>query len=1379
MPPLPDIDFAHIRPHGQPATRANAFEELASLLIRDDILHWPNGTRFDKFGNPDGGREGRGVLPSGEVWAWQAKYLRAFDSQAAAQVKKSFTRTMETEPELRRYYVTMPIDLPAGDNASSKSAFTTWCKTKATLEKMAAEQGRSVEVVFLGAHDLLEALTLQHNAGRVQYWFDREVLSQNSQEQRIDDVVAKVGRRYSPRLHVDVETAQFVDGAGRTPTYITRWREILAALRSARIHAWYAPTGDEDAFHDALDKCNSSLNEVDAHLERVIEQMQGFGTVQIPAAQIDDALRALKDVISLLRVHSQTKKGFYVDRAATLYEQVQTATNALETARRLCASPATAAACRGALLLTGRAGVGKTHLLCDASKRRISTGLPTVMILGQDFETATLITQVPELAELPGTIDDLLSLLNAAAEASGHKALLIIDAINESEQPERWERTIRAMTNKASRHSGVALVFSCRTEFVDNVVGEHNLPSAEHFGFQESTEVAVRRFASEYGLDVPSFPVFDPEFANPLFLRLACEAASTLGNGRLLLGEPGLTTICDAFVEAVNHRLSAPDRCDFDRHTYLVRKAIQRLAFINRGRAPRSDATEICGKLLPDRTWSKSLLKGMLDEGLLIEVGTDIISFGYQRIGDLVRAKNIAEKGPNAVSKWLDSLGHSVWTEHGVLGALSVLMPEQHGVELLDCRDRSTPIPYGLIDAFLESMSLRAPTATLNRTEEIVRELLNSDEYSNEMWWQLIRVACVPNHSLNARWLHRHLQSLDLPARDVSWSRSLIGTLDSDENSPIRTLIEWAWPPAYNDPACTNPNTAELAILVLGWCTSSTDRKVRDSATKALVALGERRLSAFASALPELMNSNDSYVQERVAAAACGIALRCNSQAPLLAAPLATWVDSGWPCHLLTRDYIRRVFETAKAHGWEGPDGKPPYGAVWPIHTTARTEIEQLAGPPDYKYRSIWRSLTGMGDFGRYIIEPALRDFVTEDGPALQANVEQAIFDRVRDLGWTPELFEKIDKHRRYDRSSPQVERFGKKYQRIGFYEVLGALADNLLLDNRWTSDDPHQYANAEELMWRDIDVTVLARMPKHDSNADSAPWFSPKKAEFPHGVVTEYPTDLAGVPDPLDLLAVTDPNGAQWLTLISHPDWKQTHTPEIAALRPYIRETWMHIESYLVPAEALDRWTAWADGKNWYGKWMPAPPSLTNVLLGAHPISPDWDSASGEIDDWSSSIGGEQPSALLHCGAWYGGTGNDRDASTPEETQGFVPSRKLFEILDLNPGIDFVWFDEQGNAVFDPAISLAGPNALLMRRDLVGKIRAAGYELFWTVLVGNELFSSDFVSPRDDHRWITASASYRIGENGIEMVHSLAGSFKVGPELVSEVTWSINPREI
>lgn len=170
--PLPDIDFYRIRPYGQPASRSSAFEELASILITQGMVEWPHGARFDRFGNPDGGREGKGVLPNGDVWTWQAKYLFEFDSSAAAQVTSSVRRVLTHEPNLRRYFVALPLDLPAGDTEDRTSAYTRWTEKVSEWEALAREKGLEVEFVFIGAHQLLTSgVTMQtyRPAGRATF----------------------------------------------------------------------------------------------------------------------------------------------------------------------------------------------------------------------------------------------------------------------------------------------------------------------------------------------------------------------------------------------------------------------------------------------------------------------------------------------------------------------------------------------------------------------------------------------------------------------------------------------------------------------------------------------------------------------------------------------------------------------------------------------------------------------------------------------------------------------------------------------------------------------------------------------------------------------------------------------------------------------------------------------------------------------------------------------------------------------------------------------------------------------------------------------------------------------------------------------------------
>ena len=169
-----------------------------------------------------------------------------------------------------------------------------------------------------------------------------------------------------------------------------------------------------------------------------------------------------------------------------------------------------------------------------------------------------------------------------------------------------------------------------------------------------------------------------------------------------------------------------------------------------------------------------------------------------------------------------------------------------------------------------------------------------------------------------------------------------------------------------------------------------------------------------------------------------------------------------------------------------------------------------------------------------------------------------------------------------------------------------------------------------------------------------------------------------------------------------------------------------MHVTAYLVPVTAMPALRNWARGKDWSGRWMPEAPDIPNVLLGAYPDDPQWSAADGSIAHWDTHRGGPMPEGLTLTAARYGGTGTSRDASADAETTGWVPSRRLHDVLGLTHGADFAWNDASGTAIHDPSATSGGPATLAMRRDLLPQLTSAGLTLFWTVLIGNELNNTD-----------------------------------------------------
>ena len=74
--------------------------------------------------------------------------------------------------------------------------------------------GRTVEFIYVGAHDLLSELTKPEHAGQTALLVRRLGPVTGRLKQRLADVVAKAGRRYSPEVHVEVEAVEALEGAG-------------------------------------------------------------------------------------------------------------------------------------------------------------------------------------------------------------------------------------------------------------------------------------------------------------------------------------------------------------------------------------------------------------------------------------------------------------------------------------------------------------------------------------------------------------------------------------------------------------------------------------------------------------------------------------------------------------------------------------------------------------------------------------------------------------------------------------------------------------------------------------------------------------------------------------------------------------------------------------------------------------------------------------------------------------------------------------------------------------------------------------------------------------------------------------------------------------
>ncbi|MEV0406639.1 hypothetical protein [Actinoallomurus sp. NPDC050550] len=1394
---LPEINFEHMRGKAPSGSRRDGFEELCSqLMISGGLVAWPPDTIFSTFGNPDGGREGRGVLSSGASWCWQAKYLFELGDAAFSQIDKSVRRAISTEANLARYYVLLPYDPPAGDTPRTKSAFTKWNEYVERREAAAESVGKTVRFIYLGEHQLRSCLLQPSQVGRLRYWFDLDGFS----DERFIEIVARaeadVGERYSPELNVGLPISQVFEGLGRTTAFQDVIRVKLGALRKARgDYGLSVPEVETDLFRQAIDDVNRCLDQLDEVVVLASSQARGpDGVLPDLLSEIEPTWQPLDSVSELLRKYC-LRDGCYVGNAAGLASEVRAIRSAINELSELAHGRDWQSFGQRAVLITGTGGSGKTHLLCDLAKKRTATGLPTLIALGEQFEKGPIDAELSRIIGFNGPPGQLLATFDAACQTAGEIGLLIIDALNEATDRKLWSKYLGSFFNEVAQRPHLRLVLSCRTEFlVDTFPSrlQDHMMAFQHTGFAEFTRGAIRQFLDWYNIERPSFPMLDPEFTNPLFLKLLCTTLQQRGEHSFPRTGVGTTWIYDSFLDAIDARLGAEDRCDYDPASGLVRIVVAQLAsamYAGGRRLAKTQVEAMTSALLPDRPWSVSLLNGLLKEGLLSEHmvdGTSYIRFGYERLGDIAIGRLIAAKDLSEIEAECRRMAERWYQYSGVLQALASVLPEIHGVELIDMLDvGTTEYHFYAHGDFLRSLAWRQSTAVSDRSVELLEELQKNADVSDAATNALLQVAAVPNHKLNAAWLHIRLMGTPLPERDATWSWFCDRQDDVDGHLPV--LIEWAWSDAST--AATD-EVRYLVALTLSWALSSSNRLTRDNSTKALIALLEESPPVYQQMLRDFRGVDDDYIEERLLSVGCGIAQRAERPESVFVVADAvrdfTLTRGYWPENLHSRDYVRRVIEEALEREWTpGIDDiatriRPPYESTWIQECRSQDEIEAMSGPPDYFYSSVsHKVMSDFDDFRKYIIDSVLREF---DLPSeVDADVvARLIFDQVLTLGWTPQRFQSIDRNlpRQSSGEGKKLEGFAQKYIWIAFKRISGRIADHHRLRPDFHGGGRTQYDTPLDAYGHDIDPTVLLRRTENRTYEDtSRTWFAPIDVAFPVHLDGEWPNNDSNVPQVDRLLVGRHHTGSAWLVLDGHYQWSQPQPPEDAATREPHHQIWTQIRSYIIDPDHVGIWREWAEGQNWNRRWSPESGSPSGLLLADHPYKSDWPSPAERDGTYREEL--QPPGDYMITTTRYGGVANDLDQSDSKHLYGLLPSTSFCALLGLQRMDDFRWGAEGTVLAENFSIREVGPDTIHVSMEALASVLRADHRcLLWTIIGEKQTLSKHFDWLVDGKSIIRAfSASYIFDGEIIRLLYANSRTLHVGGGESNNTAWSLPAR--
>ncbi len=842
-----------------------------------------------------------------------------------------------------------------------------------------------------------------------------------SQLKRLGQAAKLAGPRYTPELNVGVGISSIFEGLGRTEKFYTELKKSLPDLVR---HIQYVSKPEIDIVaHDELVATTTTAQKVADLLLRVPVS----GVNKIDSATLhklcDSGMTLVRNLISVLqkdeRVSNEpgskdpngTKQ--QSEKHRSHIHDLWKIFDALHSISVFVESLVVQAANSPQVLLTGAAGSGKTHFLCDLAKKRIEAGFPTYIFLGEEFsESRKPLNTVKKLLGFKGGDGAFLESINRYAASKRVRAVIIIDAINEAQiRGIRWDQLC-----KVNQYNNLAVIISVRTGFEQQEVPKKILDGflkVTHRGFVGNEWEAYAKFFSKSGLPLPETPLLTPEFHNPLFLKIYCSAASKAPNP--VRGNYGFRYIFEKYViaqgEGVLKQLGEPGQSNRRVWDGVIKEIALEMGDSGLDRLHQKRTTSIVAKQFPGK--ARDAIVALEKQFLLIKVpryrrykivGYDY-RFPYEKFSDhlIVRAlinKYLDKTNPKKSLIPGTKLGEIIRRDrnYGLIEALAIQIPQDlKGRELVYVAPKKFRFQSYARNSFLESLIWRDLSTRSNGQHKFIKTklvldfinkyLLPFERGKESVLEVLLTVAAVPEHPLNAHILHKHLLRMPMPKRDAYWL-PFINERYANESIFDRYLA-WAW--YGGDKTKISEESVGLAATVLSWCLASSNRFLRDRATKALVSILYSRPEVLLRLLKRFELVDDPYIQERLFAVTYGCILQVGvPRAGVLQLAHYTYErifkKGAPPKHILWRDYARNIVETAAAidPAFEGKVDlrmvRPPYRSRFPTKVPS-TAVLKKKYYRDYRknksrrgdYNQIWFSLMynnggSIADFGNYIV---------------------------------------------------------------------------------------------------------------------------------------------------------------------------------------------------------------------------------------------------------------------------------------------------------------------------------------------------------------------------------------------------------------------------
>ncbi|QKF65968.1 hypothetical protein AVENP_0394 [Arcobacter venerupis] len=495
---------------------------------------------------------------------------------------------------------------------------------------------------------------------------------------------------------------------------------------------------------------------------------------------------------------------------------------------------------------------------------------------------------------------------------------------------------------------------------------------------------------------------------------------------------------------------------------------------------------------VPSNNWIVKVAKVFSDE-YIPERATDLCYESFKKTSILI---NTVMSNKVALEKFITSKEFrkrllEFKTEHplydDILRTITILIIKKSTIFLFNILENERARKYSIESLF------EINSKFIKENEELIKNFLENEFISNSE--QLLnlskQIEFDSEHPLNFHFWSDLLKKSSMLERDLFWSEYIRKNHSWYRDSYFTQFVN------NFEKACIEQkeisNRVHIGAKKVMWVFTTNIRRLRDEATRALYYYARRYPKEFLDLLKYSIDINDPYVVERMLAVTYGLAMARQNDfddesyrkvyLPLYGRFLFDNMFSSeakYPTtHILARDYAKRTIDIALIHHSSLFTNSEKKLIKYPLKDYFHKEWGTIPNYKELKYR--FGTPIHM-DFENYTIGRLVEERSNYDSEHKEYKlILSQIYWRMYNLGYLFTKFEKIDKQIGNDswrnsnnESASKIDRYGKKYSWIAFYEMAGHRSDLGLL-KKWGNEDELRISDT------DIDPSFPIELRKYN----------------------------------------------------------------------------------------------------------------------------------------------------------------------------------------------------------------------------------------------------------------------------------------------------------